>query len=72
MVQVMGGFDRVLLDAPCSGSGVVAKDASVKTGKVGSFIDSLWSSFVKYTLVGPRFFLSPLGPLHALELYFAG
>ena len=32
--QVMGGFDRILLDAPCSGSGVIAKDQSVKTNKV--------------------------------------
>ena len=42
--KIMKGFDRVLLDAPCSGTGVIAKDPSVKTKKnvtVCSFVSKL-------------------------------
>ena len=37
----MKGFDRILLDAPCSGTGIISKDSSVKTGKSAEEIQNL-------------------------------
>lgn len=39
--KVLGGFDRVMLDAPCSGTGVIAKDQSVKSSKSAHDFDVL-------------------------------
>lgn len=39
--RTMGGFDQVLIDAPCSGTGVIARDHSVKTTKSAADLHDL-------------------------------
>jgi ribosomal RNA methyltransferase Nop2 len=38
--KAIGGFDRVLLDAPCTGLGVISRDPSVKATKVIFLFDA--------------------------------
>jgi ribosomal RNA methyltransferase Nop2 len=33
----MKGFDKILLDAPCTGLGVISRDPSIKANRVTSF-----------------------------------
>jgi ribosomal RNA methyltransferase Nop2 len=33
IAKAMPGFDRILLDAPCTGLGVIARDTSIKSDK---------------------------------------
>lgn len=55
---VMKGFDRVLLDAPCSGSGIVAKDPSVKMSKD-------YSSIMRCCTLQRELILAAIDSLHA-------
>jgi ribosomal RNA methyltransferase Nop2 len=56
--SVIGGFDRILLDAPCSGTGVISKDPSVKTSKSES-------DFSKLTHIQKELILSAIDSIDA-------
>lgn len=67
---VMKGFDRVLLDAPCSGTGVISKDPSAKTSKDARDV-SMCSHLQKELILG-KFLLTILysSPLNLNVILF--
>lgn len=47
--KVMKGFDRILLDAPCTGLGIISKDQSIKTQRL--YIDVKKMSHLQKELI---------------------
>ena len=52
--RVMAGFDRALLDAPCSGLGVISRDQSIKVRVCEERSDESKCSFTKSRSGVPR------------------
>ncbi|PRP75537.1 hypothetical protein PROFUN_09023 [Planoprotostelium fungivorum] len=49
--KTMGGFDRILLDAPCTGLGVIARDVSVKSQKAQTEEDFVRCAYEQKQLI---------------------